>query len=274
MQGTRKDSSSADGEPVSAAPAERSNAKTRQVADSNVQPDARPPCFDTGELLNRSERQHHACEGGDHRRNDKVTDAELVGRFQYGTLLRNRPRTLATWCVTATSTRTVDRIAQLLGGHPRHDPASGHAEVVTASAMVDILLPDLHALRVRWYGSNGRVCNGAAQDKGCPCACPSTLAQRRSVAKQGRGCKPLVELRFRLLDDPALGTFILLSDDWSFVEMVIEALAALKGTDHSTIARLAIQRTLHTLRSGRVLAYTRPTLIISNAQPPSHRGSW
>lgn len=79
------------------------------------------------------------------------------------------------------------------------------------------------------------------------------------MAKQGCGCQPRAEMRFRLLTDPALGAFILLSDDWSFVETVIKLRAALQRIDRlPATARLGLLRTLHKLRSGRVLTYTRP----------------
>jgi len=111
MRGIRKDSSSALAEPVA-----------------------------------RSERRLRTGEEATPRRDDIAAEAELVGLFQYGDLLRNRPRTLATWRVIAPRGCTVDRIAQLLGGDPQHDHKSGQAEVITESAAVGILLSGAGAL--------------------------------------------------------------------------------------------------------------------------------
>jgi hypothetical protein len=235
MQGSGKDAFSA-GEHFAAEPAERSRANHQQVAGDGIQRDTSPSCLAAG---------------------------EIVGRFRYSTLLRSRPRTLATWCVTAESAEITDRIAQLLGGRPHYDPISGHAELITASWAIDILLPGLHALRVGWQGIDKHNCNGAVRDDGCPCACPPSLGHRRSEAKQGRGCQPRAEIRFQLVVDPALGLFTLLCDDWSFVETAINLQEALRGTNHSPVtAQLELLRTLHQLRSGRTLTYTRPMITL------------
>src|SRR5829696_7173978 len=73
------------------------------------------------------------------------TAADLIGCFSYTTLIRNRPRTLTTWRVTATGTGTARRIPQLLAGHPQRNPGDNGAEVITASTAVDVLL-DPHML--------------------------------------------------------------------------------------------------------------------------------
>jgi hypothetical protein len=232
MRGIRKDSSSALAEPVA-----------------------------------RSERRLRTGEEATPRRDDIAAEAELVGLFQYGDLLRNRPRTLATWRVIAPRGCTVDRIAQLLGGDPQHDHKSGQAEVITESAAVGILLSGAGALRVRWEGVDKRACDGAAEGDDRRCTCPPTLAERRAAAKLGLSCQPRAEIRFRLQDDPALGLFSLVSEDWSFVEHVMASLAVLRRTNGPAAARLNLLRTMHPLRSGRVLAYTRPAISLLEREP-------
>ena len=64
-------------------------------------------------------------------------EVEVVGRFHYVALVRNRPRTLGTWCVATESQRTADRIAQLLGGHVQEDSTGNLAEVLTTSSTID-----------------------------------------------------------------------------------------------------------------------------------------
>jgi hypothetical protein len=139
---------------------------------------------------------------------------------------------------------------------------SGHAEVITDSAVVDVLLPGADALRVRWGDIDKPACDGAAQGDDRRCICPPTLAERRAAAKLGLSCQPRAEVRFRLRDDPALGVFSLVSEDWSFVELVMETRAVLRGSAQPAAARLRLLRTMHTLRSGRVLAYTRPVISL------------
>jgi hypothetical protein len=203
-----------------------------------------------------------AADAANHAAQRHLVCKEFVGRFLYGTLHRNRPHTLTTWRVTTTSGRTANRIAHLFGGSVQHDPATGLPEVLTTSATVDILLDSPAALSVDWQRTAEATCVGDTQDHGRPCTCPAILAQRRVAAKQGRGCQPRVEVRLRLRDDPALGMFSFLSEDWSFVELVAAARVALRRMDRPVTARLGINRTLHTLRSGRVLPYTMPVLTL------------
>jgi hypothetical protein len=53
------------------------------------------------------------------------------------------------------------------------------------------------------------------------------------------------------------------SEDWSFVELVTTTRAALSSRDtgRPVRARLGLRRTLHTVREGMVLPYTRAVII-------------
>jgi hypothetical protein len=194
----------------------------------------------------------------------------LAGSLDYATMVRNRPRTLGTWRVTTSSRRTADRVVQLLGGCVQQDPTSGLVEVLTTSPTVDILLTGPAALRIHWQHAVSR-CDGVTQGDGRPCVCPSGLARRRAAGKQGRGCRPCAELRFRLTSRPRLGTFSFACEDWSFVELVARIQAALRGRppDEPARARLGLQRSLHTLRSGIVLPYTRPVITLLGDHGPA-----
>ena len=187
-------------------------------------------------------------------------EAELVGRFHYTTLVRNRPRTLGTWRVTTTSLLIADRVARLLGGYVEQDSARDVAEIMTTSSTIGILLAGPGALEIGWQHTDRNTCDGATQDDRQPCICPANFAQRRAAAKQGYGCRPHAEVRFRLQDDQTAGVFDIASEDWSFVELVTTIQAALSSRETWSpgMARVGLQRTLHTLRNGIVLPYTRP----------------
>jgi hypothetical protein len=159
------------------------------------------------------------------RRAGQAAAATLAGSLDYATMVGNRPRTLGSWRVTTTSRRTADWVAQLLGGRVQQDLTNGLVEVLTTSPTVDVLLTGPAALRVQWQHAASR-CDGVTQRDGRPCACPRSLAQRRATGKQGRGCRPCAELRFRLTLGPCLGTFSLACEDWSFVELVARTQAA------------------------------------------------
>ena len=192
----------------------------------------------------------------------------FAGRFHFTMLVRNRPRTLDTWRVTTASLLTADRVAQLLGGYIQQVPTRGQTEIRTASSTVGILLTGADALFIWWQRIDQGTCDGATQDNCQPCSCPSDFGRRRATAKQGHGCRPLAEVRFRLQDDQTAGIFGLASEDWSFVELVTTTRAVLSGreTERPVRARLGLRRTLHTVSRGLVLPYTRPAIDVS---PPS-----
>ena len=194
--------------------------------------------------------------------NTPDADAELAGRFHATTMARNRPRTLGTWRVTTTCPPTAARVARLLGGHVHQDPTTGRAEVLTTAQTVSILLSHPDALRIGWQRSANGTCDGLDQDDGQHCACPVGLAARRAAAKRGDGCRPRVEVRFALIDDPAAGLFAFASEDWSLVELAGTLRGVLDGSGVPARARLGLERSLHGLRSGRVLACTRPVIAL------------
>jgi hypothetical protein len=196
-------------------------------------------------------------------------EAELVGRFHYTTLVRNRPRTLSTWLVTTTSLLTADRVARLLGGHVQQNSTSGVAEITTTSSTIGILLADPGALNICWQRTDKDACDGATQEDRQPCICPADFARRRAAAKRGFGCRPHAEVRFRLQHDQTAGIFDIASEDWSFVELVttIEAALSSRETRRPVTARVGLQRTLHTLCNGVVLPYTRPHIELLGDHP-------
>jgi hypothetical protein len=194
--------------------------------------------------------------------NTTEPDTELAGQFHTTTMVRNRPRTLGTWRVTTTSRPTADRVARLLGGHLHQGPTTGCAEVLTTATTVSILLPGPEALHLGWQRSARGSCDGRTQDDGQPCACPAGLAARRAAAKRGDGCRPRVEARFALADDPAAGVFAFASEDWSLVALAGTLRQVLEGSGMPARVRLGLERTLHRLQSGRVLACTRPVIAL------------
>jgi len=82
MQGSGKDSSSAEGEHVAAVPAERSTAETRQAIDGGVHQDSGSPCLDasTSEASGVAARVRRECaaQGIPERVEDPVTLAKVV----------------------------------------------------------------------------------------------------------------------------------------------------------------------------------------------------
>jgi hypothetical protein len=72
-----------------------------------------------------------------------------------------------------------------------------------------------------------------------------------------------VEIRFTLAEDPASGVFSFASEDWSLVELCGTLRGALNSSSMPLPATLGLERTLHRLQSGRVLACTRPVIALA-----------
>ena len=100
-------------------------------------------------------------------------EAELVGRFHYTTLVRNRPRTLDTWRVATTSQLTADRVAQLLGGEIQQDPRRNQIEILTTSSTVGILLSGPDALYIGWQRDDRSICDGVPKPTANPASAQS-----------------------------------------------------------------------------------------------------
>jgi hypothetical protein len=199
---------------------------------------------------------------------DRTDADQVVGRFHYATLFRNRPEVLATWRIASNQPLVLDHIAEQLGGSPQH--VDGDAwSVTTTSVAVDILLPDPGALRLRWHRDARHSCDGQTQCQYSthrPCVCPPTLQERRMATRQGSGCEPQVDMLFRLLQDPALGAFCFTSGSWSFAEEATEALQALCTHRRHAHARLDLLRVSYTLASGQRICCTRPTVTFLEPQ--------
>jgi hypothetical protein len=77
------------------------------------------------------------------------------------------------------------------------------------------------------------------------------------------------KLQFRLQHDQTAGVFDIASEDWSFVKLVTAIHAALSSrkTRRPVMARVGLQRTLHTLCNGMVLPYTHPHIELLGDHP-------
>jgi hypothetical protein len=189
-----------------------------------------------------------------------------VGSFRYGGVFDSRPRVLGTWLVTSSDARIVGQVAALFGGTlPGSHDGGQELYIITGAAEVDVLLAGPEALDVDWRRQPGHVCDGGVQhdQRGSrPCECPFDLADRRTAARAGHGCRPRARACFRLVQSPELGTFTFSSGNRAFAEQASGALVSLRRDSRPTCARLSLQRTPHRLRSGTTIAYTRPTLVL------------
>jgi hypothetical protein len=162
-------------------------------------------------------------------------NGRFAGRLRYDAVVNGRMHVLSTWLLTTSNGQVAARIATLLGRQPHIDRAgpeqvyrvfSGHAEI-------DVLLDGPHVIRLLMLRRNGsdvlRNCNG----------------------------------RVRLAADPTLGHFLLSSATWVFADHAIALKGALnRRIDMPVLARLLVDHTLHSTKSGTTFAFTRPTITM------------
>jgi hypothetical protein len=197
---------------------------------------------------------------------------QLAGRFRYDTVIDGRARILPTWLVATPDRQLAARVATLFGGRSHTNERDGHEPtytVLTDHAYLEVLLDGPQAIRIRMLRRHGltvvRCCNGRTQRTPSgkrPCQCPSTLRGRWQAAKAGHGCEPLVHVAFRLAPDPTLGRFLLSSATWAFADHAGTVKTALRQRSGVVVARLAIDRALHTTSRGTTFAYTRPRITV------------
>jgi hypothetical protein len=196
----------------------------------------------------------------------------LVGHLHYDALVNGRMQILPSWLLTTSEAQVAVRIATLLG-QELHVDRAGSEQLYTISsdhAEIDVLLDGPHVIQVLMLRRNGsnvlRNCNGHVQRtlSGLkPCQCPPTLRGRWEVAKAGAGCEPLVQIAVRLAADPALGHFLLSTATWVFTDHASTLKTVLnRNADGPVPARLLVDRTLFSTRSGTTFAYTRPTIML------------
>lgn len=183
---------------------------------------------------------------------------DLVGRFRAGYVTGSgAPASVTEWRVTTGDPDVAEFISETYGGTPQEwTPGSKKAEdiieVFTEAAAIDVIFDGAHAIRSEMimFGPAGpiRRCDGVEQkgtepgdpDAGSPCACPSALDERKKSAEKGKGCKPSVELIFRLADSPELGRFKFQSSSWILAADIAKAEAKLDQIDGPARGRLSL----------------------------------
>lgn len=207
--------------------------------------------------------------------------SDIVGRFRSGRQTDGRPESLSEWRVTTGDPAVAEAISGMYGGHPEEweTPKEDALEVLTNSAKVDILIDSADAISatmVLWGMGGDKVheCDGVAlitddEDNGKPCGCPPLLAERKALAKKGRGPKPNISMKFRLADDPELGYFRFQSASWDLTRVLHEVQDALDNVGTVALATLSLEVVEFTPKAGpmagRLVSYRKPVIDVKGA---------
>ncbi|WP_051838325.1 hypothetical protein [Streptomyces sp. NRRL WC-3742] len=198
--------------------------------------------------------------------------AQPVGWLHLGRRVDNRPESLATWRVTTSQLSVAAAVADhfVVATADAAAAEDDEIEVMTRTPTMRIIV-NTEAITVdmrRW--GQGRLvhhCDGAAflsppTAAGSPCGCPRSMADRKALAKAGRGPHPSVTVDCRLAQAPGLGMFRFQSASWKLAESLPTVRAALAATGGEALCELAIRRVDVPIGGGSHLAYRMPALTV------------
>ncbi|MFF8942857.1 hypothetical protein ACF1A5_11410 [Streptomyces sp. NPDC014864] len=213
-------------------------------------------------------------------RKAKVEYERPVFQFRSGMQVRNEktrkmdPVSLANWRVLTDDPAIAEGIAELMGGTPdEYDPTKAmHLHVLTESPSVEIVINGSKAIedKLILWGPGGPVheCDGEfflspAEDAGQPCGCPSTLAERKDLAKRRRGPSPSINVTFRLAGlGYELGTGKLIATAWSLAEVIHEVKDALDAVEGEALCRLTLEHVQYTNKAGIDVSFRKPVIEV------------
>ncbi|WP_282203919.1 recombination directionality factor [Kitasatospora fiedleri] len=211
---------------------------------------------------------------------------EVVGRFRSGRMTGTgrsaRPESLNEWRVTTGDPAVAARVAEILGGEVANwdTESEDNLEILTTSPSVEVVIDGSAAIQsdMRLYGSVGgepiHWCDGVEflgpdEDRGKPCGCPELLADRKALAKTGRGPKPDIRVRFKLVDAPELGLFRARFGAWDLAKVLHEVLEALDEVGGPARCRLSIELVEFVAKSGpmkgKTVSYNKPVIKVLGA---------
>jgi hypothetical protein len=188
---------------------------------------------------------------------------------------RNEPVSLPAWRVLTDDPTIADGIAELLGGTPEeYDPTKAmNLHVLTDAESVEIVINGSKAIEdklILWgQGGPTHECDGEfsllAADRGEPCGCPRTMAERKELAKQRppRGPAPSINVTFRLAGAGYdLGAGKLIATAWSLAEVIHEVKDALDQVDGEALCRLTLEHVQYTNKAGIDVSYRKPVIEV------------
>src|SRR5690606_16532569 len=131
--------------------------------------------------------------------------------FRSGYQIDGRPVAMEKWRITTGDADVAEKVASLYDAkdEPPDWETKGEdsIEVFTEHGAIDVILDGPNAIysnMVLWSRNNKKIrsCDGVEQhdENKSPCACPSTIADRKQAAKDGVGCEPSIQIYFRLAD--------------------------------------------------------------------------
>ncbi len=140
-----------------------------------------------------------------------------LGRIRTGVKVargngKSRPAKLETFRLTSASRDLLEAAAAIYGGEVRAWPDGDGWELVTTVDALDIVIPpgdSMTQFYELWAGGGcQRRCDGVTELLTMePCVCPADQDERRTLAAEGRACKPTTRLNVILPLVPDMGVW-------------------------------------------------------------------
>jgi len=205
---------------------------------------------------------------------DKPKFERPVFQFRSGMQVDRKPVSLAHWRVLTDDPSVAQGIAELMGGTPdEYDPTKDmNLHVLTESTSVEIVINGSKAIedKLILWGPGGPIheCDGEfylspPEDKGQPCGCPRTMAQRKDLARKRRGPSPSINVTFRLAGAGyELGAGKLIATAWSLAEVIHEVKNDLDAIGGEALCRLEIEQVNYVNREGVSVEFRKPVITV------------
>lgn len=186
---------------------------------------------------------------------------------------KNDPVSLSAWRVLTDDPSIASGISELLGGTPEEYDATKamNLHVLTEADSVEIVLNGSKAIedKLILWGPGGPIheCDGMysllPEDKGEACGCPTTMNERKDLAKRRRGPSPSINVTFRLAGAGyELGAGKLIATAWSLAEVVHEVKEALDQVDGEALCRLDLELVEYVSKQHGPVSYRKPVITV------------
>lgn len=199
-------------------------------------------------------------------------------QLRTGMTRNKKPVSLRNWRVVTDNPETAAALAELYGGTPEEfDPTKDqNFHVLTDTDSIEVVIDGSDAIEdklIQW-GIGGPVheCDGMysllPDDKGEPCGCPQTMAERKELARKRppKGPAPNIIVNFTLAGvGEDLGKGMLRATAWTLAEVIHEVKDALDEVGEPALCKLRLELVEYDSdKYGRV-SYTKPVIDVLGA---------
>lgn len=199
-------------------------------------------------------------------------------QLRTGMQVKGKPKTLRNWRVVTDNPDTAGAIAELYGGTAdEFDPTKEQNwHVLTDSDTIEVVIDGSDAIedKLIMWGPGGPMheCDGMysllPDDKGEPCGCPQTMAERKELARKRppRGPAPNIIVNFTLAGaGEDLGKGMARLTAWTLAEVIHEVKDKLDAVGEPALCALRLELVEYDSdKYGRV-SYTKPVIDVLGA---------